>query len=721
MSFLLKYLVGGDLNMFGMRDLKVKLGIITLLVAFSPSALSFENFKVNESTLENREIAEGFDLINESPLYSEILEYLEVHSQDIADREMRIVDEGRNLSVWGGMNHVGINFAKGFGTFSIELKREVAPDLFDDERWLVTDTFNIYIDATKVLNQLKNDEVIDITERNLAAFAGLTFKRSYTQVHFADDYQRALGFNLDKLFFSFKNFRNLEALNIQENEFIKKEDSFSLQAGGLATAPLTTGLAAHVGALVKYQTMATTTLQGVAEEERSYPGERVRVSVEKEKLKSLGATAGLVADFMGILQMTLLKLDFTYELKESFKTYLSFNEEHLAHLDTYQGLAGELRNIFKGRGFDRQVIAPFLVSEEQRRKETSNFRYNVLLIGGKKSKQTEHIQLTQNGVHKSFFRHNFENVKYIENVFSRFFQILIKSFLKVNSLVNKAVTETKNVRMEYSSEENLLKTKDDLIFEEKTEKLSLNFIREFYAYKLKKLSRERLVSLMDNFSGVDPQIINQIEDGSLERSVDFRSTYSLGHEAMKHFHNLSLNQVYDIFDNACESQRKGIKGFFSRLFKSCEKKLKKAYDLYQVEWRVEDYTPDVYQACRQSLDRYRYNNDRNTFSPRKKRMFMNSCMQKISPKKVGQRKRELPVWRLARLSTELEQRVPSKNFYFQLFGHANVHVHGEISGLDQNGFQFQHYFREGIFQGLGIVNNYKKNSGLRAPASVISL
>lgn len=695
-----------------------RLFLIVFLV-LGTKAYAFENFKVNEGALATSESLKGFDLIDESPLYSEILNYLEIHSQDIADREMRIIDEGRNMSVWGGMNHIGINYAKGFGSFSIELKREVAPDLFHDTRWLVTDTFNIYIDATHVLSKLKDDEVIDISEKNLAAFAGLTFKRSYTQIHFADDYQRALGFNLDKLFFSFRNFRNLEALNIGPDEFIKKEDSFSLQAGGLATAPLTTGLGAHVGALLKYQTLSTTTLHGVAEAERSYPEERVRVSVEKEKVKSLGATAGLVADFMGILQVTLLKLDFTYSLQESFKTYLSFNENQIASLDQYEGLTAELRHIFKGQDFNRNVIAPFLVSEEQRKKENSEFRYNILLFGGRKSKQTEHIQLTKDDIHKSFFRHNFEKITYLENVFSRLFNIVIKSFLKVNSIVNKAVSETKNVRMEYQSEENLLQTKEDLIFEEKNEKLSINFIREFYAYKLKKLSRKKLVSMMDNFSGIDPQIINQIEQGQLEKSVEFSSLYSLGHDAMKHFHELSTAQVYDIFDHACESQRSGIKGFFSRLFKTCERKLKKAYDYYQVEWRVKDYTGSVYKSCENSF--HSYKRRRGYVSSRKKRLFLQSCMQRISPKSTAERQKELPVWQLARLSTELEKRIPSKNYYFQLFGYPNVHVHGEISGLDHQGFQFQHFYREGIFKGVGIVNNYKKNKGLRAPASVNSL
>ena len=107
---------------------------------------AFESFKLNEQEHQAQSSLKGIDISEESPLYQEITNYLDLHSDEIARRELDLVDQGRNLSIVGGMNHVGINFTKGFGTFSIELKREVAPDLFHDERWLVTDTFNIYID-----------------------------------------------------------------------------------------------------------------------------------------------------------------------------------------------------------------------------------------------------------------------------------------------------------------------------------------------------------------------------------------------------------------------------------------------------------------------------------------------------------------------------------------------------------------------------------------------
>jgi len=61
----------------------------------------------------------------------------------------------------------------------------------------------------------------------MGLFGGVTFKRSYTYVHYADSYQHAVAFNLDKLFFSFLNFRSKNFLQIEKGELLKKEDTIS--------------------------------------------------------------------------------------------------------------------------------------------------------------------------------------------------------------------------------------------------------------------------------------------------------------------------------------------------------------------------------------------------------------------------------------------------------------------------------------------------------------
>jgi hypothetical protein len=695
------------------------LSLLTLSQAFFLyEAKAFDNFSVNKEELENSRF-KNFDLLEDTPLYREILGYLNVHRDQIAQRQLDQIDAGRDLQIWGGMNHVGINFSRGFGDFSIELKRETAPDLFDDTRWLVTDTFNIYIDASKVLSNLKDEEIIDISEKNLAAFAGITFKRSYKHIHFADSYEESLGFNLDKLFFAFKNFRGIESFAIGEGEIIQKEDSFSLQAGGFGTIPLTSGLAAHAGALVKYQKMSNLLIQGVLPDERSYDSERVRISSQKTKEFNVGISAGLVADLLGILQLTLLKFDFEYSLKDSHTFYLSLSDSELDEISGNPVLEENFKNLLKQKSVSASPFAPYLVSEEVRKNELSRMKYMALIYGGYKDSKTEHIQITKEGRVKTFFRHNFERSQYRENIFSRLFNIVVKSFLKLNTIVNKSVVETDKVRMEYDSEKNLLKSKEDLVFGKNDSKLSINFMRDYYSYKLSKKERKRLLKLLDHFSGADPLLADNIAQGVIKKSVEFSTLFSMGHEAMVYFHELPVSDVHRVFDEACSAGRSGLKGFFDRLLKTCEKKLKKKYDAYMIEWSVADYNNATYESCKSDFKKYK--KKKLFVSSRRKRHFMESCLQKVAAKSQIEKDKEIPLWRLSSLVREIHKKVPSKVHYYQLFGFQNVHVHGSFEGLDQQGNLVTHNFREGLFKGLGIVSNFKRNEGLRSPASSNSL
>lgn len=682
-------------------------------------AQEFKNFTIKDSSQELSQVVFGdLNLSEESPLYREILGYLDQHHQRIAERQLRQVEEGRGLQVWGDLNHVGLRFSKGFGDFSIELKREVAPDLFDDERWLVTDTFDITIDASHVLSRLKNEEVIDISEKNLALFAGLTFKRTYTHVHFADTYEKALGFNLDKLFFTFKSFRDTQIYQLAPFEFIKKEDSFSLQAGGLASVPVTTGLAAHVGALLKYQKLAETTVQGVSPDEATYEGERLRFSSEKSKELTLGVTGGIVADFLGLLQVSLLKFDFSYSLKESYKIYLSLSQNDISEFLENEELRSRMASLLKHQKVAQSKLAPYLVSEEQRKLETSRFKYNLLLKEGLRDLKTEHISIAKDGVEHSFFRHNYERSTSVQNIFSRLFHELVKGALKVSSIINKSRYETDKVRVEYRHQRNLMQTKEDLILGNGPH-LSVNFMKDYYAFKVKKQDQKKVLNFLDHFSGADPLLADQIERGLLEGSLNVQTTFSLNEDALRYFHELSVSQVYDVIDDSCKAGRTGIKGWLSGLLKICERTLKKAYDQYDKERRFQDYTGELYKSCQSDLKVYQ--KGKRWLSSRRKRSFLDSCLQRKSIKSLQDSLEEVPVWQLARLMRTLEKNVPSKVHHYQLFGYKNVHIHGSLSGIKKDGRLLEHHFREGIFKGLGTVSNSMKSLGLRSSANLNSL
>jgi hypothetical protein len=692
------------------------LAVFVKVILFTGALISTNAYAQGSFAVKNDPsiVFGDLDLSQESPLYREILSYMDIHHRSIAERQLREVEEGRGLNVWGGLNHVGLRFNKGFGTFGIELRRQVAPDLFDDERWLVTDTFDIQVDASQLLNRLKNEDVIDISEQNLALFAGLTFKRSYTHVHFADSYEKALGFNLDKLFYGFQNFRNIESLELAPDEFIKKEDSLGMQAGGLGSIPVTTGLAAHVGALMTYQRLATVTLQGVSVEEQSFPGERLRLSREKTKEITLGARAGLVADFIGLLQISLLSFDFSYSLSETYKQYMSLSQGELNDLEG-EGRLGLLKDFLKHREIASEVLAPYRVTEEQRRLETSRFKYQALLFGGKRDLKTEYIKIVKEGLEHVFFRHHFEKENYRQNFFSRLFFEVIKKVTQLSSLINKAYYDTEKVRLEYRHKRNLILTQEDLILEAGAPKLSINFMKGLYSHRVSKKVKKRILDFLDHFSGADPLLARQVENGQIKSSVRFNTTFTLDEKSLEHFHSLSTKEVYEVFDDSCKASRSGLKGWLSGLLKICERSLKKSFDQYDKERRVADYSSTLYNSCKKDLKRYR--RKKRWLSSRRKRAFLETCLQRKAEKKSINSQREIPVWQLARLMRNIHKRIPSKVHHYQLFGFKNVHIHGQFSGLKRDGYDFDHFFKEGLFRGTGVVSNSLKLLKVATPES----
>ncbi len=659
------------------------------------------------------------DLSQENPVYREMTQYFRQNSDAIAQEQLSEIEESGGFQAWGGLNHIGLSYSKGFGSFSVELKRDVAPDLFDDKRWIATDQFDLYISASKLLGDLRDEEIIDITDEQMGLFAGITFKRSYTYVHYEESYEKALAYNLDKLFFSFLNFRSDNFLQIEKGELLKKEDSISYALGAAANGAIATGIGAHIGAMVKYESLSYVTLQGVADDEVSYEGEWLRVASEKSSELTGLVSIGVVADFLGILQVSLLKYDFSYSLKESYSFGLSFHKNDREQISNQSDLGRTVASILKHKDIDEAIVAPYLVSSEQRKELEKDSRYEILLFGGKKKAKTTHYKITKDNKLHSFFSHNFESASYRQNIASKLFGIIIKSFLKLSSVINNSEERSRSVNIQYKDSRNLIESQEDLIVNEEEEvgKVSVNFTRKYYAYKGSKGNVKELAGLLENFSGVDPRVIDQVEDGLLDKSLNFFSKYSMTNDGVKFFNHLDITTAYDIFDGMCSNNRpKGFLGWLSSLFSRCESRLKKEFDLYQIEWNSKNLTSQIYKSCEADLREYK--KKRRWMSSRKKRSFMAKCTQKLARKTEVERERELPVWRLAKFMDRFLASSESKIYYFQVFGLSNVHVYGQVSGRTQADQSFVNYFSEGNFKGIDLVTNFERESGVKTSLEI---
>ncbi len=647
----------------------------------------------------------------EADLYQQIANEFHLEYENIGKREAAKVLAGNSVSITGGLNSIGFSYKKPFINFGVSVDRNLAPDLFDDKRWIVTDTFTVDIDASKILGSLRDSGAIDMTEENFAAFAGVVFKRKFTWIHYANSYNDGLMGDFHKLFMPFNalSFSNISKLSA--NEMIFKEDSISLKAGGLVSAPLYTGVTGMAGVLARFERLSRV-------EVVSLGNSNIQVSSEKTKVASVGASLAIQADFLKILKLTLLSYDFNYELQSSYKVYLNIPQMDLAEMDAQHPVAMELTQILKNREGDLDTLAPYIISEEKRISQTVSHKYNFLLLGAQKSSKTQQIEITKEGRVKTFFRHYYEKMKYTEDFVSRLFASLIYALTNSDVSATKLASDTKKVTIEYDAERNLLLAREDLDVGQKAsgaQKLSMTFTSDFKTQKTKGFSgkkyRERAKFILERYSGVDPIALSMIDSEHLVAPYHIEGKYQVNIDGVRHLNALGVNTAFDYFDGLCDEYPKN--GFinFRNLFDNCRKNLQNDYVDYMKDLTHDKVSSDEIDRCQRKSLKY-------IFFPSKRRTFIKNCLADIN-KLPETEWVNVPLWPLKNLSTNIVNNSYSKVHFYNLFGLSNVFFFGSFDAVTADGRSFTTSFHEGAFKGLGAVDHYMRMENLRAPSSVV--
>ena len=110
-------------------------------------------------------------------IYDNIREYLESRYQGIGEARVSELQRWNRDFNLGQENYSGFSWQKPFGGIGFNIDRQLAPDLFDSNRWIVQDTLTLAIDAATFLGKLKDGGVVDMLDSEIAAFAGIEFKR----------------------------------------------------------------------------------------------------------------------------------------------------------------------------------------------------------------------------------------------------------------------------------------------------------------------------------------------------------------------------------------------------------------------------------------------------------------------------------------------------------------------------------------------------------------
>ena len=644
--------------------------------------------KENKSILQkqiNRVIAEkilGMDLSNKRiiedevpPLLQKIMDFLGTSYNQIGDEQTQPLLISRDIG-GGVQNFSGFTWQKPLANIGLWANREIAPDLFS-ERWIVHDTLLLRISATTLLKKLKAEDLIDIEEDVIGAFAGISFQRTYHYYHFANSYENGLTADYSKLFLSFAKFNIDHALELAPYELMKKEDQFSFNAGGFVNSPPLYGISARGGVLINVAFENELTVQSLGESDQRAEDEFLRVSVNKKWDVSADAHLSLQIDFFNLLKLTLLSYDLEYSYGKSNKLHLSFYESDKETISMSKPHQREFKRLVSGVSDKVENWKDHIVQQDERMTQNLNSKYSVLLLGKIRKKQTEQVKVIKDGIEKVFFRHYSESIKYIQNLWSRLFNTVIYKIFKWDLGVKNIAETNKKMVVEYEHTEGIGENQVDT-----ERKFSVTLTQAFTATKThrwvdKRHKKEAIVHIK-RWSNIEDNIVQLVKDETLRGPLSFESKIEVETTGLTHLNQMGEQNVFEVIVDVCAPKKKS-KWLDPKMRKKLLKRAQYGANacVKSLGKRYLSYIHDYYRVGFNDISKFR--------------RFVGKFFSKA--KNIEQLKR--------------------------LFGEENIFSYGQLNAKTKDGLPFSTHFKSGLFRGLGVIDNFMRQSGTTVPVKLV--
>jgi hypothetical protein len=653
----------------------------------------FQNFNINSphyKMLEQKSSNLGQIVLEQEKIpriYDEIINHFEKYHQQYAQRQIDDILNSNRNGLYGGLNHLGLNIIKPFGRFKVELRRQLAPDLFDNQRWIVTDTLDIIIEAEKLMGELGREGLIEITEKQLALFSGLKFVRQFKYVHFSNSYIDGLVLNLNKVFSSIHYYQEQEFLSMAPNEFISRQDFFEMAGGGHFQTPLPYSLGLRTGGLAKISRLSQTEIESIPptnSHSSSSRGERIILRRKTVKSHSFGVRIDIMADFFNLIQWSFFNSEYSYKFDRSFESSLGLTENELIESGNDETLQREIGHFLKGQKIDEKVLNPYRISEKESESLSKKSKYSLFFYGIQKQQETEQVNHIQNGVITRSWSHRYEVNKFIENFWTKMANVLLRSIFQVQSLIKKSEVETRAFKMTYRNEENLLESKKDLNLKDQNDSFFMSFQFDFFkGQTYKKRAIKKINKVFDRFSRLNKEIRKQFNKKILKGHFRLSHQLVVNQGGLRQFLSLSNKEAYQVFNGICERPTK--KRFFFRRF--CKRSLKRKYDYFINDLLTEDIKSETVKKCR----RYSKKKGKRSFF-RRYRLYR-SCLR-LAHLKLSHRKdiNEIPLHRLKGLMQVLSKEIEHVSDYRLVFGVDNTSQGGSLQFYQKGQIPFFHHF-----------------------------
>lgn len=615
----------------------------------------------------------------ESLLYEQIRGHLEAAHREIGLREVAQLDFLNQQFNLGSSNFSGFSWQKPYGVVHVYADRQVVPNLFGSN-WLVQDTFTFDIEATTFLERSNEAGITTMSDAEIGAFAGLTFRRVYTYYHYANSYQEGLRADFSKLFLPFLKLNVSTVPRMGPEEIVKREDQWTVSAGGMISTPPLYNFSFSAGVLAQfaYQHQVSVQHNPVSDE----VAEKYRLKVVGRKTASAGVNLSLQLDFFKLLKLTIMNYDLAYEYSSAKEFTLGLSAQDWNQVGENQSERSELRNILHGFGQVRS-LERYVIGLEEDESSALSQRGSLLVWGRMQKSKTEQIRVIKDNNVRVFFKSYAQNMRVVQNVFSRLFSAVIYKLFKLPVGAKNAALYNRQIQLEYeathpqAADPNVARI-------DRTEQFSFVINQSYEAARTDRWIDQKfkndVIWFVDSFTTLPKDYKTIIRQEQLKGPLLVESNLRIEKAGFEHLLKSDESMVFGHIARVCDSKR------------------------------VDQWTEEARR--RELLSRVQVGAELCTKSIGEKFLaFKNDYQQNALKPSLAKFKSFL---------TKYYKKAESLQDLIPLFGVENTFIHGQLKATSPQNAQFVTSFSTGQFRGLGVIDSFKRANGSRTPASIVS-
>ncbi len=613
----------------------------------------------------------------DSPLYEEIRRHLETAHPTLGLEQVAHINRVNEQFNLGTENFSGFSWQKPFGVVQLYVDRQVTPNLFG-KNWLVADSFTVEVEATTFLEKLKEAGGSFMSAAEIGAFAGLTFKRVYTYYHYADSYQLGLTADFSKLFLPFLKFNAGGMERLGHEEIMKREDEWTVSAGGLIRTPPLYNLSFSAGILAESALTRRVSLESRHSDDVT--AQRYRVGVMSKKTSRTGVTMELQFEFFRLLQLSILRSDLNYEFSASKEVFLGLSQKDWEHVKADPEEGQEFHRLLRGQG-TVALLEPYVVGLEENSSRALESRGSILIFGKISKSKTEQKRIIKDRLVKVFYKNYNQSVKVVQNFLSRLFSAVVYKLLKIPMGASHAAVYSRELTLEYEATHPQA-TDPKVVRIDSSEQFSFVMTQSYSADStdrwIDKKYRTGVINFVDLYTLLPKDYMAIIRSEQLKGPLVVESNVRVEKTGFNHLLAADENVVFGQFAKVC--------GFSKSEDWTGEKK--------RAQMLREDQ--DGKDACVKDIGL--------KFLSFKKDYHANLLKPSLAKFKIFMDKYFKQTKNIRDLA--------------QLFGTNNTFIHGSLSATRPSGDEFNTTFSSGDFRGLGVIDNFKRSGPERGPASI---